>query len=47
MYNVFGGKGRGPDIYGTEPWNFYVINGFLNFNFLFIMALLSIPGLVS
>ncbi|CAB5362776.1 unnamed protein product [Rhizophagus irregularis] len=46
IYNVFGGKDRGPDIYGTEPWNFYVINGFLNFNFLFIMALISIPGLI-
>ncbi|GBB88318.1 hypothetical protein RclHR1_14890008 [Rhizophagus clarus] len=46
MYNVFGGKDKGPDIYGTEPWSFYFMNGFLNFNFLFIMALMSIPGLI-
>ncbi|KAF0412292.1 glycosyltransferase family 22 protein [Gigaspora margarita] len=45
-YNVFGGKDRGPDIYGTEPWHFYIINGLLNFNILFIMALISLPGLL-
>lgn len=40
-YNVFG-KG-GPDLYGVEPWTFYFINGFLNFNIVFVLALLSIP----
>lgn len=29
-YNVFGGAG--PDLYGREPFSFYFINGFLNFN---------------
>ncbi|CAG8607962.1 4173_t:CDS:2 [Diversispora eburnea] len=45
MYNVFGGKDRGPELYGTEPWHFYIKNGLLNFNFLFILALISLPGL--
>ncbi|CAG8560880.1 19812_t:CDS:10 [Cetraspora pellucida] len=44
-YNVFGGKDRGPDIYGTEPWHYYIMNGLLNFNIMFIMALISLPGL--
>ncbi|ODM96605.1 Alpha-1,2-mannosyltransferase ALG9 [Orchesella cincta] len=39
MYNVFSTKG--PDLYGTESWTFYFINGSLNFNILFIMAILS------
>lgn len=33
-YNVFGGAG--PDLYGTEPWSFYFINGFLNFNIVWV-----------
>ncbi|XP_077105880.1 alpha-1,2-mannosyltransferase ALG9 isoform X2 [Ranitomeya variabilis] len=41
LYNVF--TPHGPDLYGTEPWPFYFINGFLNFNVVFIMALLSLP----
>ncbi|CAG8707982.1 18096_t:CDS:10, partial [Racocetra persica] len=44
-YNVFGGKDRGPDVYGTEPWHYYIVNGLLNFNIMFIMALISLPGL--
>ncbi|KAK7864504.1 hypothetical protein R5R35_003118 [Gryllus longicercus] len=36
-YNIFS---HGPDLYGTESWTFYFINGFLNFNFAFIGALL-------
>ncbi|XP_030076609.1 alpha-1,2-mannosyltransferase ALG9 isoform X2 [Microcaecilia unicolor] len=28
---------------GTEPWPFYFINGFLNFNVAFILALLALP----
>lgn len=38
-YNIFSPKG--PDLYGTEPWTFYLLNGFLNFNITFVMALLS------
>ncbi|CAB1316968.1 unnamed protein product, partial [Coregonus sp. 'balchen'] len=28
---------------GTEPWPFYFKNGFLNFNVVFVLALLSLP----
>ncbi|XP_074417404.1 alpha-1,2-mannosyltransferase ALG9 isoform X3 [Larus michahellis] len=41
LYNVF--TSHGPDLYGTEPWSFYFINGFLNFNVVFILALLVLP----
>ncbi|TFK77397.1 glycosyltransferase family 22 protein [Pluteus cervinus] len=44
-YNIFGGSDRGPELYGTEPWNFYFLNLFLNFNVLVPLALLSIPAL--
>jgi alpha-1,2-mannosyltransferase len=33
-YNIF--TSHGPDLYGTEPWHFYFVNGFLNFNVVFI-----------
>ena len=46
VYNVFAGDGRGPDLYGTEPWWFYLANMFLNFNIGLIFAILSIPLLV-
>lgn len=42
-YNVFGGSERGPHIFGTEPWDFYLRNLLLNFNFWFILALLAGP----
>ncbi|XP_018573809.1 alpha-1,2-mannosyltransferase ALG9 [Anoplophora glabripennis] len=38
-YNVLGGAG--PNLYGTEPLSYYFVNGFLNFNFIWILALLS------
>ncbi|XP_013415358.1 alpha-1,2-mannosyltransferase ALG9 [Lingula anatina] len=41
LYNVF--SQHGPDIYGVEPWTFYFINGFLDFNFVFLMALITLP----
>uniref|UniRef100_A0A6I8PFP7 Mannosyltransferase n=1 Tax=Ornithorhynchus anatinus TaxID=9258 RepID=A0A6I8PFP7_ORNAN len=41
LYNVF--TSHGPDLYGTEPWYFYLINGFLNFNVAFVLALLALP----
>ncbi|EED21469.1 alpha-1,2-mannosyltransferase (Alg9), putative [Talaromyces stipitatus ATCC 10500] len=37
-YNIFGGEGRGPNIFGTEPWTFYIRNLLLNFNIWFILA---------
>ncbi|KAF9896573.1 mannosyltransferase, partial [Lobosporangium transversale] len=45
LYNVFGGENVGPDIFGTEPWWFYILNGLLNFNILFVAALASFPML--
>ncbi|KAI7825165.1 Alg9-like mannosyltransferase family-domain-containing protein [Gamsiella multidivaricata] len=45
LYNVFGGD-VGPDIFGTEPWWFYILNGLLNFNVLFPAALFSLPMLL-
>jgi alpha-1,2-mannosyltransferase len=43
LYNVFSGNDRGPDIFGTEPWWYYVLNLSLYFNFSFVAALLSLP----
>lgn len=43
LYNVFSGEGKGPDIYGTEPWWFYMANLALNFNILLPLALASAP----
>ncbi|XP_047486445.1 alpha-1,2-mannosyltransferase ALG9-like [Penaeus chinensis] len=40
-YNIF--TSHGPDLYGTEPWSFYMFNGFLNFNIVFLAALASLP----
>jgi alpha-1,2-mannosyltransferase len=42
-YNVLGGKDRGPDIFGTEPWDYYARNLLLNFNLWFILAAVSGP----
>lgn len=42
-YNVFGGQGRGPSVFGTEPWTFYARNLLLNFNVWFILAMLTAP----
>lgn len=39
LYNIF--TSHGPDLYGTEPWSFYLLNGFLNFNIVFILSLLA------
>lgn len=44
-YNIFGGVERGPDLYGTEPWSFYLLNLVLNFNVLAPLALISLPAL--
>lgn len=41
LYNVF--TPHGPDLYGTEPWHFYFLNGFLNFNLVFALALFALP----
>ncbi|KAJ7204337.1 glycosyltransferase family 22 protein [Mycena pura] len=44
-YNIFGEAERGPDLYGTSPWHFYLLNLALNFNILAPFALLSLPAL--
>uniref|UniRef100_A0A9J7WZL4 Mannosyltransferase n=1 Tax=Cyprinus carpio carpio TaxID=630221 RepID=A0A9J7WZL4_CYPCA len=41
LYNVF--TPHGPELYGTEPWHYYFVNGFLNFNVVFVLALFSLP----
>src|SRR5258708_7664017 len=45
-YNIFGGVERGPHLYGTEPWYFYILNLLLNFNTLLPLALGSLPALL-
>ncbi|KAK0800519.1 mannosyltransferase [Friedmanniomyces endolithicus] len=45
LYNVFSGKG--PALYGTEPWHFYIRNLFLNFHVWLPLALLSMPLLLA
>lgn len=42
-YNIFSGSSRGPDIFGTEPWHFYIRNLLLNFNAWFLLAMCSGP----
>lgn len=42
-YNVFGGQDRGPDIFGTESWTFYIRNLLLNFNVWSIFAISAVP----
>src|SRR5271156_1026274 len=43
LYNVFSGNDRGPDIFGTEPWWYYVLNLSLYFNISLVAAFLSLP----
>ena len=45
-YNIFSGAGRGPEIFGTEPFDFYIRNLLLNFNLWFVLALCAGPLLV-
>ncbi len=46
QYNVFSGSDRGPAIFGTEPFDFYIRNLLLNFNVWFILAMATGPLLV-
>ncbi|KAK5015343.1 mannosyltransferase [Cryomyces antarcticus] len=46
-YNVVAAtSGKGPNIYGTEPWHFYMRNLLLNFNIWFLLALSALPLLL-
>ncbi|CAH2351343.1 alpha-1,2-mannosyltransferase Alg9p [[Candida] railenensis] len=38
LYNVFGGEGEGPEIFGVEDFSYYVLNLLLNFNIVFILG---------
>jgi alpha-1,2-mannosyltransferase len=40
LYNIFN-KGGGPNLYGTEPFSFYIFNGFLNFNIIWLLSLIT------
>ena len=44
-YNIFPPPGVGPNLYGTSPPSFYLLNGLLGFNILLPLALLSLPAL--
>lgn len=46
-YNIFSGAGRGPEIFGTEPVDFYFQNLVLNFNIWFLLALSAGPLIIS
>jgi alpha-1,2-mannosyltransferase len=43
FYNIFAGKDRGPDIFGTEPFHYYLRNLLLNFNVWFVLAVAVVP----
>ncbi|KAI9681623.1 MAG: mannosyltransferase [Trizodia sp. TS-e1964] len=43
LYNVFSPPTKGPALYGTEPWHFYLRNLSLNFNLALPLALLALP----
>lgn len=45
FYNVF--TSHGPDLYGTEPWTYYFVNGFLNYNLIWLLALVMPVLLVA
>lgn len=40
FYNIFK-KDGGPNLYGTEPFSFYIFNGFLNFNIVWLLSLVT------
>ncbi|KAI5963819.1 ALG9 [Candida pseudojiufengensis] len=42
LYNVFGNEGEGPEIFGTEPFSYYVLNLLLNFNIVLPIAVVGI-----
>ncbi|KAG8902882.1 mannosyltransferase [Tulasnella sp. 403] len=44
-YNIFSNESGGPELYGTEPWYFYILNLILNFNILLPLALVSLPAM--
>lgn len=46
-YNVFAASsGRGPTLFGTEPWTYYAFNLLLSHNYLFPLAVLALPAII-
>jgi alpha-1,2-mannosyltransferase len=43
FYNILAGKDRGPDIFGTEPYHYYLRNLLLNFNIWVVLAIVVAP----
>ncbi|XP_074592962.1 alpha-1,2-mannosyltransferase ALG9-like [Brevipalpus obovatus] len=41
LYNVF--TSHGANLYGVEPWSYYFVNAFLNFNIILATCFLSLP----
>lgn len=39
FYNIF--TNHGPNLYGTEHWSFYIHNGILNFNVIFLLSIMA------
>lgn len=46
LYNVLSGPGKGPNIFGTEPWHFYFKNLLLNFGFWLLPATVALPAIL-
>lgn len=42
LYNVFGGEGEGPEIFGIEPFSYYVLNLLINFNAIAVLGFVGI-----
>lgn len=42
LYNVFGGEGEGPEIFGIEPFHYYILNLLVNFNIIFIIGFVGL-----
>lgn len=42
LYNVFGGEGEGPEIFGVEPFSYYVLNLLLNFNGMAVLGFMGV-----
>lgn len=38
LYNVFALEDEGPEIFGTEPFSYYILNLVLNFNVVFVLG---------
>lgn len=46
VYNILSARrGAGPDLYGVEPWYFYLLNLTLNFGPILLLSIFSIPAL--